>query len=172
MARRMRMRVAPEGDAMRPRSFFAAATIFAAAVCAAPVHAGFLISDIDTSWVVSPLTFSDIDRAVDVEPGASWWLPGSNPTANNPDLLEPIGPYYVVSDSLTGNMFIFTGTWMDIGNCTADKCISDLKGRDDPLAVQGRDDPLAVQAVPEPGTVMLFSLAFGLLGFMTRRRDG
>jgi|ERR1022692_1062459 hypothetical protein len=158
---------------MRLKSFFAAATMFAAAICAAPVHAGILggdiplegpfsrLPDIGTSSIVSRLTLLDDDRAAGVEPGATGWFRSAdqNATANEINLLGPTDFYYIVSDSLTGNTFIFTGTWTGIGTCTADKCISDPK-----------DSPPPIQAAPEPGTAMLLGLAFGLLGFIIRRR--
>jgi PEP-CTERM motif len=136
---------------MQLKALLAVTTLFVAAICAAPAHALFLSGD-STLEGSSSSGLQDFDNAADVGPGARGWLPTD----------EPTGYYYIVSDSLTGNTFIFTGTWMGIGNCTADKCISDLKGDGDPLAVQG---------VPEPGTVMLLGLAFGLLGFIIRRRD-
>ena len=132
--------------------------MFAAAACAAPVDAGFLIgattleefspplANIDTSAIVRGLTLVDIDGAADVT------------AANDINFTDPTGSYYLAWDSL-GNEYLFTGTWTGPGNCTADKCISDLK------------PPRAVQAVPEPGIVMLLALAFGLLGFTVRRRD-
>ena len=54
----------------------------------------------------------------------------------------------------------FATSWPVMGYCTDDKCTSDFKGAN--LA------PIT-QAVPEPGTLMLFGVALGVLGFVIRR---
>lgn len=127
---------------IRLKRLFATATIFAAAVCAGPVHAGFQNSDpLDAG-----LSLPDVEDA----PAAGW---------RSTDL--PTGPYYMAWDIATGNTYVLTGSWWAIGNCTADKCVSDMK-----------DAPVAAQAaVPEPGMLALLGLALGLLGFTARRHN-
>jgi len=62
----------------------------------------------------------------------------------------------------------FTGTWTGFGDCTAaaNKCISDVTGHWSVYL----DPPVVTAAVPEPGSVTLFGLALGVLGFAIRRR--
>jgi hypothetical protein len=62
----------------------------------------------------------------------------------------------------------FTGTWSAVGSCAAqdNKCISNVTGNWSVYL----DPPVGVAAVPEPGSVALLGLAFGVLGLVLRRR--
>jgi PEP-CTERM motif len=62
----------------------------------------------------------------------------------------------------------FTGTWSAVGSCAAhdNKCISNVTGNWSVYL----DPPVPGAAVPEPGSVALLGLAFGVLGLVLRRR--
>jgi hypothetical protein len=62
----------------------------------------------------------------------------------------------------------FTGTWSAVGSCAAldNKCTSNVTGNWSVYL----DPPVGVAAVPEPGSVALLGLAFGVLGLVLRRR--
>jgi PEP-CTERM motif len=67
-----------------------------------------------------------------------------------------------------GSTTAFTGTWRGFGSCYAvhGVCASRVTGRWNVYL----DPPVAAATVPEPGSVVLLGLGFGVLGLVMRRR--